>query len=144
MHHHPLVHTIKRVRTPSDQMLPSSEPWRNDGAGRTITVVQDYSKWFLARLRTLEPVLSASAFLCAARFTAADISVGYALLLARHLGLSSHFTPAVAAYWQRLQVRDGFANAIRAQERAALAQKVSTTPSPHLGLPKPMPMPSHS
>ena len=26
-----------RVGTPSDQMLPGSEPTRNDGAGRTIT-----------------------------------------------------------------------------------------------------------
>jgi len=31
------VHTIKRVGTPSDQMLPGSEPRCNDGAGRTIT-----------------------------------------------------------------------------------------------------------
>jgi len=34
---HPLVHTIKRACTPSDQMLPGSEPCCNDGAGRTIT-----------------------------------------------------------------------------------------------------------
>jgi cobalt-zinc-cadmium resistance protein CzcA len=33
-----LVHTIKRVRTSSDQMLPAHEPRRNDGAGRTITI----------------------------------------------------------------------------------------------------------
>jgi hypothetical protein len=31
------VHTIKRVRTPSGQMLPGGDPRRNDGAGRTIT-----------------------------------------------------------------------------------------------------------
>ena len=32
------MHTIKRVRTPSDQMLPTTEPLRNDGARRTITL----------------------------------------------------------------------------------------------------------
>ena len=31
---HPLVHTIKRVRT-SDQMLPGCKTRRNDGAGQT-------------------------------------------------------------------------------------------------------------
>ena len=40
-----------------------------------------------ARLRSLEPLLTPQEFLCAGRFTAADVSVGYALLLARHLGL---------------------------------------------------------
>lgn len=30
-------HTTKRVRIPSDRMLPSGRPSRNDGIGRTIT-----------------------------------------------------------------------------------------------------------
>lgn len=100
-------------------------------------VADDYAKWFLARLRTLEPVLSGQLFLCE-RFTAADVSVGYALLLAQHLGLHEHFTPSVMAYWQRLQARDGFKRAMTAQERAAIAQHVPTTPSPDLGPPKPV------
>jgi len=99
-------------------------------------VVEDYSKWFLARLRTLEPLLADAPFLCASRFTAADISVGYALLLAQHLGLHARFTPAVAAYWQRLQARAAFVKALAAQERAALAQGVPITPSPDLGPPQ--------
>jgi glutathione S-transferase len=51
---------------------------------RQPQVADDYAKWFLARLRTLEPLLANQPFLCAQRFTAADISVGYALLLAQH------------------------------------------------------------
>ena len=102
---------------------------------RLPQVAEDYSKWFLARLRSLEPLLAEEPFVCAARFTAADISVGYALLLAQHLGLHTRFTPAVAAYWQRLQAREGFVNAMAAQERAAIAQGVPTTPSPELGPP---------
>jgi glutathione S-transferase len=94
------------------------------------TVADDYSKWFLARLRTLEPVLAQGEYLCAGRFTAADVSVGYALLLAQHLGLTSRFTPAVHMYWQRLQHRDGYGRAMRAQEVAAVAQGVSTVPAP--------------
>jgi glutathione S-transferase len=96
---------------------------------RQPRVAEDYTKWFLARARTLEPILAAREYLCAGRFTAADISVGYALLLARHLGLAPRFTPAVAAYWERLQKREGYARALKAQEVAATEQGVSTVPS---------------
>jgi glutathione S-transferase len=93
-------------------------------------VVEDYSKWFLARLKTLETRLSNQEFLCAHRFTVADISVGYACLLAEHLDLSASFTPALAAYWQRLRARPGFGRAMAAQEAAATAQGVSPVPAP--------------
>jgi len=97
---------------------------------RQPTVAEDYTKWFLARLKTLEPILSAQPYLCAGRFTAADVSVGYALLLAQHLGLTSRFTPSVQAYWQRLQDRAGFIRAMKSQDSAAIAQGVSTVPAP--------------
>jgi glutathione S-transferase len=97
---------------------------------RQPMVVEDYTKWFLARLRTLEPVLAERAYLCAGRFTAADVSVGYALMLAEHAGLARQFTPAVAAYWERLRQRDARLRALRSQEAAAQAQGVSTLPAP--------------
>jgi glutathione S-transferase len=97
---------------------------------RQPIVAEDYSKWFLARLRTLEPLLAQQEHLCAGRFTAADVSVGYALLLAQHLGLASRFTPAVKAYWERLQQRDAYLRAQRSQEVAAAAQGVSTVAAP--------------
>lgn len=97
---------------------------------RLPQVVDDYGRWFLARLRTLEPILSAHEYLCAGRFTAADVSVGYALLLAGHLGFSGRLTPAVHGYRERLQRRDAFAGAMHAQEHAARAQGVSTVPAP--------------
>ena len=81
-------------------------------------------------LKTLEPILSAQPCLCAGRFTAADVSVGYALLLAQHLGLASRFTPSVQAYWQRLQDRAGFIRAMKSQDSPAIAQGVSTVPAP--------------
>jgi glutathione S-transferase len=85
-------------------------------------VVADYSKWFLGRLRAIEAVTSTSEFMCGGRFTAADISVGYALLLAQRLGLSAQFGPAVAAYWQRLQQRDGYKRAVEAENLAGEEQ----------------------
>jgi hypothetical protein len=51
-------------------------------------VATDYARWFLARLRAVDAALQAHDFLCAGRFTAADVAVGYALLLAEHLGLA--------------------------------------------------------
>ncbi len=99
---------------------------------RQPVVAQDYARWFLARLRALEPVLTAQAHLCGDRFTAADISVGYALMLAQHLGLQDRFTPHVAAYWAALQQRDAYVRALKAQEAAALEQGVSTRPAPDL------------
>ncbi|GKT14518.1 glutathione S-transferase family protein [Acidovorax sp. SUPP2522] len=99
---------------------------------RSPQVADDYARWFLARLRTLEPRLAQQPYLCAGRFTAADVSVGYALLLAEHLALAAAFPPAVAAYWARLRERPAFARAMAAQEAAARAQGMPLTPSPDL------------
>lgn len=85
----------------------------------------DYARWFLARLRSLETAVSQSDWVCAGRFTAADVSVGYALMFAQSNGLSAQFTPAVAAYWERLKQRDGFRKAIAAQDRAGAEQGVA-------------------
>lgn len=78
--------------------------------------------------------MAAHEYLCARRFTVADVSVGYALMLAQYLGLSASFTTAVAAYWQRLQAREAFIRAMAAQDAAARAQGVSDVPAP-LALP---------
>jgi glutathione S-transferase len=85
--------------------------------GKAEVVADDYAKWFLARLRAVSRALLDAEHLCAGRFTAADISVGYALLLAEHVGLDVEFSPAVAAYWARLQARHGFKGAKAAQTK---------------------------
>ncbi len=95
-------------------------------------VAEDYSRWFLARLRAVDTALQAQPFLCAGRFTAADVAVGYALLLANHLGLASQFTPAVADYWQRLLQRPAYQRTLARQHQAALEQGVPTTPAPDI------------
>ena len=95
-------------------------------------VVEDYRRWFLARLRAVETALThgAGGYLCAGRFTAADVSVGYALLLAEHLGLAPDFGAATQAYWQRLQQRPGYQRAMAVQIEAAEEQEVPTTAAP--------------
>ncbi len=98
-------------------------------------VVEDYGRWFLARLRAVDAAVDTAAqqpqaYLCGGRFTAADIAVAYALMLAGHLGLNAQFTPAVTAYWERLQQRPAFQKAMAIQHQAALDQGVSPTPAP--------------
>jgi glutathione S-transferase len=91
---------------------------------RSPQVATDYTKWFLGRLRAVEAAAGKAETLCADRFTAADISVGYALRLADNIGLAKDFGPNVAAYWQRLQERDGFKRAVTAENLAGEQQKV--------------------
>lgn len=93
-------------------------------------VADDYTRWFLARLRVLDGALAQQPFLCAGRFTAADVSVGYALMLAEHLALEPRFSPAVRDYWQRLKSREAFQRAMKAQRQAAVDQGVSTVAAP--------------
>jgi glutathione S-transferase len=91
---------------------------------RNPQVAADYAKWFFSRLRAVEAAVTRSDMLCAGRFTAADISVGYALLLAREIGLAKDFAPPVADYWQRLQAREAFGRAVAAETLAAEQQKI--------------------
>jgi glutathione S-transferase len=89
--------------------------YRRFEPGKAEVVADDYAKWFLSRLKAVDRALATGDWLCAGRFTAADISVGYALLLACQLGFDAEFTPAIAAYWARLQARPGFQAAKAAQ-----------------------------
>jgi glutathione S-transferase len=88
---------------------------------RQPQVVEDYARFFYGRLRMAETGLTTSDYLCADRFTAADISVGYALLLSHYNGLSEKLPDAVRAYWERLKARDGFQRADAAQKSVARA-----------------------
>ena len=95
--------------------------YRRFEPGKAEVVADDYAKWFLARLRAVDRALDGQQWLCAERFTGADISVGYALLLAAQLGLDVEFTPTVAAYWARLQARPAF--------QAAKASQIAHAPA---------------
>ena len=86
---------------------------------RLPRAADDYTQWFLSRLRHLTRALSDSrTWLCGGRFTMADVSVGYALLFARDLGLAHKFSPEIASYWDRLSSRPAFLAAKARQDSA--------------------------
>lgn len=101
---------------------------------RLPRVAEDYRRWFLSRLRAVDAAVRQSAFLCAGRLTLADISVGYALLLARQIGLEHAMSDAVLGYGRRLRERPAFRRALQAEVEAAEAQGVSPQPAATLVL----------
>lgn len=74
-------------------------------------VEEDYRKWYLGRLRKLDAHLENRQYLCAERFTIADIAVGYALFLGERTGLAEEYTPQVKAYLERLKARPAWQRA---------------------------------
>lgn len=83
---------------------------------RQPQVAADYKRWFLARTVLAETALADGRdYLCAGRFTVADISVAYALQFAETLGHLDEVGPGLRDYWDRLQARDGFRRAKAAQ-----------------------------
>jgi glutathione S-transferase len=82
---------------------------------RLQQAADDYAQWFLSRLRHLTRALADREWLCAGRFTMADLCVGYALLLARTLNLHHKFSPEVEAFWERVSSRQAFLAAKSAQ-----------------------------
>jgi len=94
-------------------------------ARRLPQAADDYARWFLARARAVEPALKRD-FICAGRFTAADISVGYAFMLAGRIGLGDELPDAAKGYWGRMQAQPSYGKALAAQEAAARAQGVAT------------------
>lgn len=79
---------------------------------RLKQAADDYTQWFFARLRSVEQAVTGHDYLCADRFTIADIAVGYALYLATTLGMREGFKPKTEAYLQRLEARPAFQRAI--------------------------------
>ncbi len=80
---------------------------------RLKQAADDYTQWFFARLRSVETALADREFLCADRFTIADVCVGYALLLADTLGLGGRFKQNTEAYYTRLRARPAFQRAMK-------------------------------
>ncbi|MDJ0977949.1 MAG: glutathione S-transferase family protein [Erythrobacter sp.] len=78
-----------------------------------------YAKWFYKRLIKIEERLEERDYLCADRFTIADICVGYALILAGKVGLDEGIPDSLRAYRERLTARDAYKRAV-AREEAAL------------------------
>lgn len=86
---------------------------------RLEQAVADYAQWFFSRLRHLTRALSTREWLCADRFTTADICVQFALMFARGLALDHKFSPEILAYRDRLECRPAFIAAKAAQDAAS-------------------------
>lgn len=83
---------------------------------RLPQAAEDYSIWYLSRLRSVEAALEGGKeFLCADRFTMADIAVHFALMLGRSVGLEARMKPNCRAYLDRLAERAAFKRALQRQ-----------------------------
>lgn len=80
-----------------------------------------YAKWFHKRLIKVEQRLQGRQYLCADRFTVADICVGYALILADAVGLDDGVPDTLKAYRARLLERPGLRRALAREDAAAAA-----------------------
>jgi glutathione S-transferase len=96
---------------------------------RLQQIVDDYARWTLGRLAGFESVLAGTEHVAAERFTVADISVGYALMMLRFTGLFDQAPASIQAYFGRLKERPAFRRA-RAAQKAAASEK---------GVPPPLP-----
>jgi len=92
---------------------------------RQLQAADDYRRWFLARLRLLDASLAQTGpYLTGPDFTLADISVGYAIMLALTLGLKDELPARALDWFSRLQERPAFASAKARQRRDADEQGI--------------------
>ena len=84
-----------------------------------------YAKWFWKRLVKLEQRLDGREYLCADRFTVADICCGYALILAKSVGLGEGVPDSLKAYRDRLTSRDAYQRAFAREEEGRKALESS-------------------
>ncbi|MFN4038738.1 MAG: glutathione S-transferase family protein [Erythrobacter sp.] len=84
-----------------------------------------YAKWFHKRLVKIEQRLEEREFLCADRFTVADICVGYALILAESVGLDEGVPQSLKDYRARLTARPAYQRAFEREEAGRRALEKS-------------------
>ncbi len=81
---------------------------------RVPQAAEDYRVWFLARWRCVDAVLQdGRRYLCADRFTNADIVIAWTLFFAKRLGIEEAATPAVQRWYDHVTDRPAFREAIQ-------------------------------
>lgn len=104
-----LYHSDATLTFPQTLVLRYREfPAKGCQQGQTA---DDYDAWFAARLTRLSEHLVNRDYLCANRFTIADIAIGFALHLATLLKLEHHFSPQIAGYLTKLKQRPAYLRA---------------------------------
>ncbi len=94
---------------------------------RLPQAADDYARWTLGRLAGFEMMMAGADYVAAGRFTVADISVAYALMLLKFIGLFEQAPASLQAYYARLKARPAFRRAKAAQQHAAEEQGVAPT-----------------
>lgn len=79
---------------------------------RLPQAAEDYAIWYHSRLRALETALEDREYLCADRFTIADIAVTFALYFGVQLGLDDRYKPNTKTYLERMQARPAWQRAV--------------------------------
>lgn len=95
---------------------------------RLPQAVADYARWTLGRLAGFETLMNGAEYAAAGRFTVADISVGYALMMLRFVRLFDQAPASFRTYYDRLRERPAFQRAKTAQTTAAVEQGVAPPP----------------
>ena len=80
-----------------------------------------YARWFHKRLVKIEQRLKNREYLCAERFTVADVCIAYALVLAETVGLDDGVPASLKAYRERMTSRPGYRQAFAQEEEGRLA-----------------------
>ncbi len=102
--------------------------WLEKPERRLPQAAEDYAKWTLGRLAGFEALMNGADYVAAGRFTVADISVAYALMMLKVVGLYDKAPASLTAYHERVRERPAFLRAKAAQTRAAAEQGVTATP----------------
>ena len=82
---------------------------------RIPQAVEDYARWTLGRLRAIDTWLGGAEYAAAGRFTMADISIGYALMMTKFVELWPKIPERLQVYFERLAARPAFVRAKAAQ-----------------------------
>lgn len=89
---------------------------------RLPQAAEDYRRFFFGRLRNIDALLAdGRQYICADRFTVADISVGYSLLFAENNALQAEFPVNVSNYLARLKSITSFEKARKIESSAPLS-----------------------
>jgi glutathione S-transferase len=91
---------------------------------RLPQAVSDYARWTLGRLNGLAANMGEAEYVAAGRFTVADISIGYALMMLGFVDLFDQAPASLQAYYRRLAERPAFHRAKAAQQAAAAAKGI--------------------
>lgn len=75
-----------------------------------------YARWFEKRLVKIEQRLDGREYLCADRFTVADICIAYALILAQNVGLDDRVPHSLKVYRERMTAREAYQRAFTREE----------------------------